>query len=174
MVLTRSPILASLLLKCAPRVGQGFQVSQRPSAAVSRPTHTALRASGEDTAVLPSERAFRLVQFPAAVELQTASYRLNLPPTQVEEQTPRDGNHPVDVVDRGELNGGVEVVLTSMVHLADRAYYAEIMREASSYDRVLFELIAGPDVSGLDPDGRRTVTDYVYPTAEQVSPYSIL
>lgn len=177
MVVTRSPILATLLLKCGLQVGQSFQVSQqsrRSSATESRPTCTGLRASGEDTPVLPSERAFRLVQFPGAVELQTASYRLKLPPIQVEEQTPRDGNRPFDVVDGGGLDGGVEVVLTAMVHLADRAYYAEIMREASSYDRVLFELIAGPDVSGMDADGRRTVTDYVYPTAEQVSLRSML
>lgn len=61
-----------------------------------------------------------------------------------------------------------EILLVSMVHLADQDYYIEIMREAGSFDRVLFELIAGPDVSGLDSDGNRAVTEYVYPTREQV------
>lgn len=61
-----------------------------------------------------------------------------------------------------------EILLVSMVHLADQDYYSDIMREADAFDRVLFELIAGPDVSGLDSDGNRAVTEYVYPTREQV------
>lgn len=128
--------------------------------------------------VRPSERAFRLVQFPGTVEFQTATYKFkfpSMPSNQVEEQIP-DGDvfenqNQDDSVESmiGKESGGVEVVLMAMVHLADRAYYREIMREACSYDRVLFELIAGPDVSGVNADGRRAVTDVVYPTIEQVN-----
>lgn len=71
----------------------------------------------------------------------------------------------------GEGETESEILLVSMVHLADQDYYTEIMREADSFDRVLFELIAGPDVSGLDRDGNRAVTEYVYPTREQVRHY---
>eukprot|EP00903_Cladosiphon_okamuranus_P019887 g18279.t1 len=69
--------------------------------------------------------------------------------------------------ERDGADNAAEVLLVSMVHLADQDYYTEIMREADSFDRVLFELIAGPDVSGLDSGGNRAVTEYVYPTREQ-------
>lgn len=157
-----------------------LEASATARAAVAQ---TALRASSENPAALPRERAFRLVQFPGTVELQTATYKFKLSPipsNKVEEQI-GDGDifenqNGVDDPKKGmgKEAGGVEVVLMSMVHLADRAYYREIMREACSYDRVLFELIAGPDVSGVDADGRRAVTDYVYPTREQVSFLSLV
>eukprot|EP00752_Nemacystus_decipiens_P010652 g9485.t1 len=72
---------------------------------------------------------------------------------------------PRNTVDAEDADA--EILLVSMVHLADQDYYTEIMREADSFDRVLFELIAGPDVSGMDSDGNRAVTEYVYPTREQ-------
>lgn len=79
----------------------------------------------------------------------------------------RDSNTDRD--DRDAANDkDEEIVLVSMVHLADQDYYTEIMREADSADRVLFELIVGPEVSGVDGDGNRAVTEYVYPTREQV------
>lgn len=117
--------------------------SSRPAAATA----------ADNIGVLSTDsNAFRLVQYREAVELQTAMYKL----------TPRNAG---DVTDNKDL---AEVHLVSMVHLADEGYYTEIMREADSFDRVLFELIAGPDVSGLDSDGNRAVTEYVYPTREQV------
>lgn len=137
----------------------------RPSSAGIRATRTGLRASVEPLSAHPRERAFRLVQFPAAVELQTATYTLKLRPEigkHDEEQKSRQPKHIFEKPD------DVEVVLNSMVHLGDRAYYGSILREASLYDRVLFELIAGPEVSTVDADGRRAITDYVYPTREQV------
>lgn len=99
----------------------------------------------EVTMNLPNN-AFRLVQFRDSIELQTAMYRLV--PAKVDSPT--------------------EIVLIAMVHLADHAYYREIMRNASSYDRVLFELIVGSDASSVDAGGRRAVNEYVYPTREQV------
>ncbi|CAN0425843.1 unnamed protein product, partial [Ectocarpus sp. 8 AP-2014] len=110
-----------------------------------RASRTAMPAAADANGALPNDdNAFRLVQYRDAVELQTAAYKLR----------PRTSEDAVDIV------------LVSMVHLADQAYYTEIMRDASSYDRVLFELIAGPGVSELDADGNRAVTEYVYPTRE--------
>ncbi|CAN0225327.1 unnamed protein product [Ectocarpus sp. 12 AP-2014] len=102
-------------------------------------------AADGNGALPKDDNAFRLAQYRDAVELQTAAYMLR----------PRTAED------------AVEIVLVSMVHLADQAYYTEIMRDASRYDRVLFELIAGPGVSELDADGNRAVTEYVYPTREQ-------
>lgn len=115
---------------------------------LSSASRTARPAAADGSGALPKDdNAFRLVQYRDAVELQTAAYKLR----------PRAAEDDVDIV------------LVSMVHLADQAYYTEIMRDASSYDRVLFELIAGPGVSDLDADGNRAVTEYVYPTREQVT-----
>ena len=96
--------------------------------------------------------SFRLVRFRESVELQTAVYRL----------TPAKVDSPA------------EIILVSMVHLADQAYYTEIMRSASSCDRVLFELIVGPGTSRMDDEGRKAVIEYVYPTREQVPLHDIL
>lgn len=113
-------------------------------------SHTRVTAHAYSKAV-PSQKAFQLVRYRDYVELQTAVSKVKTCPGVLE----------------GASTPQAEITLVSMVHLADQAYYREIMREASSYDRVLFELIAGEDVSSV-VDGRRTLIDYVYPTREQV------
>lgn len=117
------------------------------------------KASVDQNSFSPSVStdAFRLVQSPGVVELQTASYRVL--------QT--DGSSSAG--ERHDGHSETEIILTSMVHLADAGYYEQIMLDASSCDRVLFELIAGPDVSGHDDVGRRTITKHVSPTVEQAS-----
>ncbi|CAM9753979.1 unnamed protein product, partial [Hapterophycus canaliculatus] len=92
----------------------------RSSAGASSP------AAQSDGSVPIDSNAFRLVQYGENVELQTAMYKV----------VPRRSNRD---------DAAKEIILVSMVHLADQGYYTEIMRDASSYDRVLFELIAGPD-----------------------------
>ena len=109
-----------------------------------------IKISMEASPGLPND-VFRLVRLRDSVELQTAMYRL----------TPAKVDSPA------------EIVLVSMVHVADQPYYREIMRNASLYDRVLFELIVGSGVSRLDAGGRKAVVDYVYPTREQVPPNAI-
>lgn len=68
----------------------------------------------------------------------------------------------------GNVQSQTEIVLTSMVHLADDRYYDEILLDAASFDRVLFELIVGPDVYGFDEDGKKAILANVFPTREQV------
>lgn len=126
------------------------RTSMMRSSADASAASAAAAASAGGTVPIDSN-AFRLVQYRENVELQTAVYKVVVPSASSGDDAAR------------------EITLVSMVHLADQGYYTEIMRDASSYDRVLFELIAGPDVSEQDADGNRAVTDYVYPTREQVS-----
>ena len=140
------------------------------------PRATALRAvvPVDMGSNLPTDNAFRLQQYRDAVELQTAAYkltprRLSLPEIPVTASAPGSTTSTSSrTLGRDGAAQDVEILLVSMVHLADQAYYREIMRDASSYDRVLFELIAGSDVSELDQAGNRAVTEYMYPTREQV------
>lgn len=129
------------------------QPTRRSASSTADAANAAAAASARSGSLANDNNAFRLVQYQEAVELQTAMYKLT-----------RRSSSSTDAV-AGE---DAEIVLVSMVHLADQDYYTEIMREADSVDRVLFELIVGPEVSGVDRDGNRAVTDYVYPTREQV------
>lgn len=116
---------------------------------------SALRASVEqhDGSRTNGSKAFRLVHFPDVVELQTATYKVS--PRLKSSRSGQDGRD-------------TEIILTSMVHLADAGYYRQLVFDASSYDRVLFELIAEDDVCNIDGNGRRVVSEYVSPTPEQV------
>lgn len=151
---------------------------------VLAPRQTALRARAtvpvDISMNFPTDNAFRLKQYCDAVELQTAAYKVtprrrSVPDSPV---TASSAGSPSSTSSRTRGREGtaedVEILLVSMVHLADQAYYREIMRDASSYDRVLFELIAGSDVSELDQAGNRAVTEYMYPTREQVVRYSVM
>lgn len=144
-------------LNCGVRFQQTTRRPQRALSTRRTPMRSSADASTSAAAAAQSgetvpidSNAFRLVQYRENVELQTAVYKVVPRSASVDDAAPK------------------EIVLVSMVHLADQGYYTEIMRDASSYDRVLFELIAGADVSGEDADGNRAVTDYVYPTREQV------
>ncbi len=46
---------------------------------------------------------------------------------------------------RGDRHSGVSVDLVSAIHVADRAYYADLNRRFREYDAVLYELIASED-----------------------------
>lgn len=178
--LATAPVLVFLPL--AVIVQRTFGFGLPATFAVLAPRATALRAAVSsvdiDTSTnSPTDNAFRLKQYRDAVELQTAAYKV----------TPRRRSVPDSPAPASEAGSGstsstscrsrgragtaesVEILLVSMVHLADQAYYREIMRDASSYDRVLFELIAGSEVSELDQAGNRAVTEYMYPTREQVT-----
>lgn len=143
-----------------------YSFSFRCSQLVQPSVRTTLRASVEPASV-STGNAFRLVQSRDAVELQTATYKVT-PRPKVQEKLQALSSDPSHLRENGKSSGNLEIVLVSMVHLADREYYTDMMIDASSYDRVLFELIAGPEVSKLDESGRRTVTEYLYPTREQV------
>ncbi len=142
-------------------VGFGRQRTQLSAFSAVDAATAVASATGSSGSLPNDNNAFRLVQYREAVEFQTAMYKLT------RRNTDRDRD-AANVDDKDE-----EIVLVSMVHLADQDYYTEIMREADSADRVLFELIVGPEVSGVDGDGNRAVTDYVYPTREQVMDESI-
>lgn len=148
--------------------GLPLQRAQPARLAASSAAAAAATAATEDMSRdLPNDdNGFRLVRHPDTVELQTAAYKLAPRPSRGNgNQNGNKANRDDDAKDAG---ADVEITLVSMVHLADQDYYTEIMLDASSYDRVLFELIAGSDVSGLDARGNRAVTEYVYPTREQV------
>lgn len=157
-----STLSALVSLPFAIIVQRTFGFGLPPTFAVLPPRATALRAAVpvDISTSFPTDNAFRLQQYRDAVELQTAAYKV----------TPRRRSVTGPTSSRGRDGTAqdVEIMLVSMVHLADQAYYREIMRDASSYDRVLFELIAGSDVSELDQAGNRAVTEYMYPTREQV------
>lgn len=171
-----STLTALVSLTFAIIVQRTFGFGLPATFAVLAPRATALQAAVpvDMGANLPTDNAFRLQQYRDVVELQTAAYKV----------TPRRFSVPTipltasaagstsstssRALDRDGTAQDVEILLVSMVHLADQAYYREIMRDASSYDRVLFELIAGSDVSELDQAGNRAVTEYMYPTREQV------
>lgn len=166
-------LLSAALVPDTALLGHGFSVQggvSPRSALVANgdltvPRSASVVASAAATAVdgvkaatpVPND-AFRIVRSRGVVELQTAVYRV----------TPRLVKDESRLDDGDRDRAAAEIVLVSMVHLADHAYYREIMRDASGYDRVLFEMIAGPEVAGLDPEGRRSVVEYVYPTREQV------
>lgn len=159
-----STLAALVSLPFAIIVQRTFGFGLPPTFAVLAPRATALRAAVpvDNSTSFPTDNAFRLQQYRDAVELQTAAYKV----------TPRrrssTGSTSSRTLGRDGTAQDVEILLVSMVHLADQAYYREIMRDASSYDRVLFELIAGSDVTELDQAGNRAVTEYMYPTREQV------
>lgn len=178
MAMTRSwhsPILRWKRAFVAPAVlmlAVVLQHAQSFSSLAKLPVRTRARPKGlrlavEPSTAVPSDNAFRLVQYRGVVELQTATYKIS-PRRRVALDSPAGGASASATDGDDEQRGQMEVVLVSMVHLADQAYYREIMRDASSYDRVLFELIATPGVCSLDAGGRRAVTQYVYPTQEQV------
>lgn len=154
--------------------GFGFPAA---SFAVLAPRAMALRAAvpADIGSNLPTDNAFRLRQYRDAVELQTASYKITPRQRRSVPDSPATADSTSSTATSSNTRRsdvvesvGLEIVLVSMVHLADQAYYREIMRDASNYDRVLFELIAGSDVSELDQAGNRAVTEYMYPTREQV------
>lgn len=156
-------LLVVLPMLIVPSYSFSFRCSQLVQPPAVR---TILRASVEPASV-STGNAFRLVQSRDSVELQTATYKVT-PRPKVQEKPQALPSAPSRLRENGKSSGNLEIVLVSMVHLADREYYTDMMIDASSYDRVLFELIAGPDVSKLDESGRRTVTEYLYPTQEQV------
>lgn len=68
----------------------------------------------------------------------------------------------------GKDGSQVQLDLVSLVHVAEGEYYRRIQEQCASCDRVLFEMITTRENVKVDYDGRKTLKQKMFPTAQQI------